>query len=88
MSDVPKMRLITTDGVKAAPVADEHERSLVGQHANAIGQFLATGNADPLSTFEGVAVAGHSLLTDPDALETWAAQGELEFEDIYDATGR
>jgi len=86
--DGPVMRLITTEGVKAEPVADEHERSLVGRHANAVGQFLATGNVDPLSLFDGVAIAGHPLLTDPDELERWAAHGELEFEDIYDATGR
>jgi len=84
----PQMRLITNDGVVAAAVADEAQRSLVGQHANAVAQFLATGDTKPLKPFEGVVIADRQLLTDPDELEAWAAQGELEFEDIYDASGR
>ena len=84
----PQMRLITSDGVIAAAVADETQRSLVGQHANAVAQFLATGDTKPLKPFDGVVIADHQLLTDPDALEAWAAQGELEFEDIYDVSGR
>jgi hypothetical protein len=82
------MRLITSDGVQAVFIADEDERSLVARHANAVAQFLATGDTDPLVEFVDTEVAGHRLETDPDALEAWAAEGELEFEDIYNETGR
>lgn len=85
MPEVPKMRLITTQGVHAEHIPDEHERSLVGQHANAVARFLGTGDTDALVEFEDAEVAGHRLQTDPDELEAWAAQGELEFEDIYDS---
>jgi hypothetical protein len=84
----PRMRLITTQGVQAVPLDDEHDRSLVGSHANAVAQFLATGDIEPLGPFRDVEIAGHRLETDPDELEAWAAQGELEFEDIYSSSGR
>ena len=83
-----KMRLITRDGIEGLEIADERDRSVVGSHANAVAQFLATGDTKPLKPFEGVVIADRQLLTDPDALEAWAARGELEFEEIYDATGR
>jgi hypothetical protein len=82
------MRIITAEGVRAVEVSDETDRSLVGGHANAVARFLATGETDPLTPFHDVLIAGHKLLTDPDALEAWAAQGELEFEDIYSSSGR
>jgi hypothetical protein len=82
------MRLITAEGVVARPIEDEHERSLVGQHANAVARFLATGEIEPLTRFDDVVIVGHKLLTDPDELEAWAAQGDLEFDQIYDSTGR
>jgi len=82
------MRLITPSGVIAARIDNPDERSIVGRHANAVGRFLATGETDGLVPFRGVKIAGHQLQTEPDALEAWAAQGELEFEEIYDATGR
>lgn len=82
------MRLITAEGIQAVPIADPHERSIVGGHANAVAQFLATGETKPLAPYEGVSLAGRRLLTDPDAIEAWAAQSELEFEDVYDASGR
>ena len=83
-----RMRLITTDGVKAVEIADEHERSTVGSHANAVAQFLATGDTNLLKPFDGIVIADRELLTDPDELEVWAAHGELQFEDVYDETGR
>lgn len=84
----PTMRIITTTGVEAVEVPDELERSLVAGHANAIRHFLDTGSTDSLMPYRSLTVAGHTLQTDPDAIEVWAAEGELDFEDIYDQTGR
>jgi hypothetical protein len=84
----PNMRLITPDGVIAARVKAADDRTLVAQHANAVAKFVRTGDSSDLAQFEDVEVQGHVLLTDLDELEAWAAQGELEFEDIYSATGR
>jgi hypothetical protein len=79
------MRLITVSGVVAADVDSPEDRSTIGSHANAVARFLATGDTEPLDPFRDVAIGGHRLQTDPDELEAWAAQGELEFEDIYDS---
>lgn len=88
MSSPERMRLITPDGVLAIDVHDQADRTLVAQHANAVRHFLDTGETEPLDPFRGVLVAGHQLLTDPDAIEAWAYEGELEFEDIYDLSGQ
>jgi len=82
-----RMRLITAHGVEAIEIADEQQRSVVGRHSNAVGRFLATGDTDVLAPFVGVVIADRELLTDPHQLESWAAHGELEFEDLYDVTG-
>ena len=59
------------------------ERSTVGAHWNAIKRFLATGAVTLLHPFEGTTVAGKHLQTDPDVIEDWALQGQLDFEEIY-----
>ena len=82
------MRLITPGGVVAVPVRSPSDRSTVAGHANAVAKFLRTGDSRDLAPFVGVEIEGHELLTDLDELEAWAAWGELEFEDIYSATGR
>jgi hypothetical protein len=85
MTHGPTMRLITISGVVAAEIDNPEDRSTIGGHANAVARFLATGDTEPLEPFRDVDVAGHRLQTDPGELEAWAAQGELEFEDIYDS---
>lgn len=86
MSD--RMRIIATTGVTATNVPDAGDRTTIGQHANAVRHFLDTGDTAPLRPFEDTTVEGHRLQVDPDALEAWAFEGEVEFEDIYDMTGR
>ena len=51
MPKVPQMLLITPSGVIAARIDNPDERSIVGQHANAVAQFLATGDTKPLKPF-------------------------------------
>ena len=82
-----KMRVITPEGVHVVEIPDRTHRSLLGGHANAVGHFLARGDTSVLAPYEGIEIMGHRLLTDPDALEAWAASGELEFQDLYDASG-
>jgi hypothetical protein len=85
---MPVMRIISTHGVIAAEVDQPQDRTILGRHANAVGRFLATGDTDGLIEFVDTVVADHRPETDPDELEAWAAQGELEWEDIYNETGR
>ena len=82
------MRLITTDGVIGVAVATRQDRETVSRHANAVARFLATGEVEPLEPFEGLQVEGHKLEADPDRLESWATANDLEFEDLYEASGR
>jgi hypothetical protein len=60
---------------------------VVGAYWNAVSQFLKTGDVRLLARFEGKAVAGHVLETDPDVLEELALSGGLQFEDIYALAG-
>lgn len=77
------MRVLTDRGVEVFPVIYWPDRSTVGQHWNDIKHFLATGDVGPLDRYQGVKVLGRRLQADPDEIERWARQGELEFEDIY-----
>jgi hypothetical protein len=83
-----QMRLLTHDGIIATDVPRGGQASTVGQYWNAVGTFLATGDVKPLAAFRDVEINGYRLLTDPDAIESWAAFGEPDFEDIYNETGR
>jgi hypothetical protein len=83
------MRVLTREeGVVTVEVTAPVERSMVGSYWNAVRDFLETGEVERLGQFDGVRIGRGHWLTDPDELEAWAAQGELEFEDIYDSTGR
>jgi hypothetical protein len=79
------MRVFTDRGVTVLGVQDEGERSTVGLHWNAIKSFLRGGEVELLEPFEGQRVAGRRLQTDPDEIETWAYQGDIDWEDIYAA---
>jgi len=80
-----EMRVLTTDGVEYLEVRDPVERSVVGQHWNAVRTYLNTGDDSRLWQLEGETVAGKQLETDPDAIEEQARRGELDFEDIYES---
>jgi hypothetical protein len=60
--------------------------SLIGSHFNAVGRYLATGDASYLDPFIGRRVGGVELLTDPDRIEQLAARRELDIDDIYPTT--
>lgn len=79
-----RMRMLTSDGIEDVDVSDFDEASTLGSYWNAVQQFLGTGDVDPLLDFEGIAISGRPLLVDPDAIETLARRGELDFEDIYE----
>lgn len=83
-----EMRILTPSGVVLTLIESDSERSAVASYWNAVSHYLATGEDRPLRPFAGVSIAGHVLLTDLDAVEQWAAEGELEFEDIYNASDR
>lgn len=74
------MNVITTDGVQEVPLRSSRQASLVGEHANAVKRFLATGDEEPLRKFAGVKVAGRELEVRPEVLEELQRTSELDYE--------
>ena len=79
---IHSMRVFTATGVAVLDVKGETDRSTVGRHWNAIKAFLG-GEVEALEPFRGETVARRRLQTNPDRIEKWAHQGDLDFEDIY-----
>lgn len=81
------VNVLTSSGVKAlrAGDLDEEERSLAASHVNAATHYRDTGDERRLVDFQGVAVGGHELETDPEMIEYLAAQGQLDFDDFYES---
>jgi hypothetical protein len=77
------MRVLTDAGVDEFEVPDATERSTVSAHWNAVQAFLGDAPVEVLAPFEAERVVGRRLQVDPDEIEKWAYEGELDFEDIY-----
>lgn len=79
------MNIITTEGVEeSVALRSSRQASLVGEHANAVKHFLATGDDEPLRKFTNVKVAGRQLETRPEVLEELGRVSELEYEPYAD----
>lgn len=78
-----RMSALSTEGLRDIDVRGSWARSLIGQHWSAIGRFAATGEVLVLAKFEGKRVGGIALATDPDLIEEYLRQGELDIDDIY-----
>ena len=85
MAEYSTMPVLTGEGTIWVEVEDSAERSLVGSYWNAVHHYRDTGELQQLDAFAGQQVAGQLLETDPDEVELWAQQGELDFEDIYES---
>jgi hypothetical protein len=77
------MPILTAQGRIWVDVGDR-EASVVGAYWNDVHRFRDTGDLGTLDRYAGVRIAGRLLEADPDEIEFWAAQGELDFEDIYE----
>jgi hypothetical protein len=77
------MRVFTDEGPEVLSVPDPIERSTVAEHWNDTKRGLATGDFTRLDRYEDKTVAGRRLQKNPDEIERWALQGQLDFEDIY-----
>ena len=81
-----RMTAITNDGPVTIEVRGSRTASLLGRHANAVQQFVQTGDARDLRAFRGRSVNRHQLASDPDVIRRLARRGALDFEDLYDLT--
>ena len=86
MPESEEMRVLTRTGVRDIEVTDPAERSMLGQYWNAVQKFLGTGEEETLEPFKRQTIAV-KLETDPDWIEYYAKQGELDIDDIYSAGG-
>jgi hypothetical protein len=77
------MLIPTPHGTTPVVIRGSEQASQLGRYMSAVGQFLKSGKTDALEEFEGQSIAGHKLITDPDALSSLAQAGELELDQIY-----
>lgn len=77
------MLIPTSRGATPVVIHGSKKASQLGRYMSAVGQYLKTGNADALDEFEGQSIAGHTLITDPDVLNSLAQAGALQLDSIY-----
>lgn len=77
------MLIPTSRGATPVVIRGSEQASELGRYMSAVGHFLRTGNTDALAEFAGQSIAGHTLITDPDALSSLAQAGALELDRIY-----
>jgi hypothetical protein len=78
-----RMSVLSVDGVVDIDTRGSRVRSLVGRHWNAVRRFGATGDVSLLKPFTGRRVGGVELASDPDLIEEYIRQGEIDIDDIY-----
>jgi|ERR1035437_976554 hypothetical protein len=78
-----RMSVLSVDGVVDIDTRGSRIRSLVGRHWNAIQRFGVTGDVTYLRPFVGKRAGGMELASDPDLIEEYLRQGEIDIDDIY-----
>lgn len=78
-----RMSVLSRQGLVDVDTRGSRVRSLVGRHWNAVRRFGVTGDVSVLRPFEGKRVGGVELATDPDLIEEYIRQGEVDLDDIY-----
>jgi hypothetical protein len=66
----PRRDVLTADGVHQVEVACLAEQVVISLHWQAVAWFFLTRNEQDLRALDGMAVAGHTLVTDPNVLLT------------------
>lgn len=80
------MAVLTANGAVDVTLRNSRQRTLVGEHWNAVRRFVNTGDATALAKFRGIQVAGVDFETDLAAIEAWGRIGEIDLDDIYSIT--
>jgi hypothetical protein len=84
-----RMRMLAQDeGLVWVDITDDLEATDIGSYWNAVRRYRRSGDDSDLWPFEGAGVGLYSFETDLDAIDFWAATGELDFEDIYEDVQR
>ncbi|MGH2971097.1 MAG: hypothetical protein ACRDLE_02960 [Gaiellaceae bacterium] len=78
-----RMQVLGEDGLRTVEIRGSRAASRLSAHANAVREYIYTGDPSKLERFRGMRVGGVELETDLDRIDEWARRGELSFEDIY-----
>ena len=78
-----KMRILTNTGIEDATVSDRQTASMIGHYWNDVRQFLSTGDTSVLDPYVGVVIDGFGVETDPDLIEEFDDEGQLDFRYLY-----
>lgn len=86
-----EMAVISEGEVMSLPISGFDQKSLNGQHLNAVKAFLATNDIEVLAPFAGRSVidargVSHPLETRPNTLRRLAHAGDEQFPEIYRLT--
>ena len=86
-----EMPVISEGAVLRLPISGFDQKSLNGQHLNAVKAFLSTNDIDVLAPFVGRSVidargVSHPLETRPNTLRRLAHAGDEQFPEIYRLT--
>jgi len=84
-ADRRKRAMLVPTALGNAPVTvrGSKQASELGKYMSAVSKYLRTGNSEGLERFQGKAIGGHTLITDPDMLSSLAQAGALTLEEIY-----
>lgn len=84
-----KVMVLTEQGPIFAVARSSTERTRLSRYYVALRKWRAAedGAAEVLSNFEGLKVAGHVLITDPDTLIRLEEAGQLDFDAFYSSIG-
>jgi len=84
-----KVMVLTEQGPIFVVVRSSIERTRLSRYYIALRKWRAAedGAAEELSKFEGLRVAGHVLITDPDALIRLEEGDQLDFDAFYYSLG-
>jgi hypothetical protein len=77
-----RLSVLSVDGVVDINTRGSRVRSLVGRHWNAIRRFGVTGDVSVLAPFKGKRAGGVELASNPDLIEEYLRQGEVDIDDI------
>ena len=84
---VRRMQILTPEGTTGVSVRGSRGASKLASYWDAVDEFLKTGDATRLHTFDGVTLRVGSgkrvLITDESLIEQLGAVGEVSFEDLY-----
>jgi len=78
------LQIPTALGMVSVKVRGSRQAAILGRYMNALGKNLR-GDTEALKEFEGVKIAGHQLIIDPDTLAALASPGALDIDSLYAA---